>query len=184
YREPFRGRKRAAILLVSKAPAVLSREAEERIIQRLKPLPQQCVCFSSLAYEEIRGLDPALPAPALDRETHVLLVTGIARPGPFLSHVRRITPHVQHLKYPDHHSFTLKNIAKIAEVFERIDSGNKMILTTEKDAARLSAPGLKDVMCRLPVFYWPVRIQIHGPGKDRFDKRILDYVGSGSGFHR
>src|SRR5690606_9455211 len=73
-------------------------------------------------------------APRLDAETHVLLLTGIARPEPLAAHVRALTPHVWHLKYPDHHSFTVKNIAKIAALFEGMDSDNKLILTTEKDA--------------------------------------------------
>lgn len=176
YREPFSGRKRADILLVSKVPGETSEDEKERIIKRLKPAPGQEVCFSSLNYDTIKALDPAIVVPRLNGGTHVLLVTGIARPGPFLSHIKSITNHVRHLKYPDHHSFTIKNIAKIAEIFEGIDSADKVILTTEKDAARFSQAALKEIMQHLPVFYWPVRINIHEPGKIRFDNSILEYV--------
>lgn len=176
YREPFSGKKRAGLLLISKAPCELSAKEREHIIKRLAPAPGQPVCFSSLEYDELMALDPVLPIPALNSESHVLLLTGIARPGPLVSHVKKITSHLTHLKYPDHHSYTVKNIAKIAKVFEGIGSRDKIILTTEKDAARLRAEELKGIVARLPIFYRPVRISIHEQDRELFDKQILEYL--------
>lgn len=180
YREPFSGRKRASLLLVSKAPRDLSAADRERIIERLAPAPGQAVCFSSLEYDELKALDPAAALPVLSRETRVLLLTGIARPAPLISHVKKITPYVTHLKYPDHHSYTVKNIAKIAEVFEGVGSRDKIILTTEKDAARLREEELKGMVVQLPVFYWPVRISIHEPDRELFNGKILEFVEQGT----
>src|SRR3546814_4104724 len=115
----------------------------ERALKRLNPFPGQLVCFSSLMYDSLEALDRKRPLPVIGEETRVLLLTGIARPGPLLARVREITPHVTHLKYPDHHSFTVKNIAKIAEIFKGIGGSERIILTTEKDAARLRANTLK-----------------------------------------
>lgn len=181
YREPFYGRKRADVLLVSKAPLSLNPEEKERVIARLQPVEGQPVYFSSVIYEEIQALDPAVAVPAIGIETHVVLLTGIARPEPLVARVKEITPHVTHLKYPDHHSFTVKNIAKIAEVFEGIDSPAKVILTTEKDAARLRSGDLKHMVQPLPVFYWPVRVRVHEPGRVQFEERILEYAGRQTG---
>ncbi|QEC52618.1 lipid-A-disaccharide kinase [Anseongella ginsenosidimutans] len=176
YREPFSGRRRAGLLLVSKAPHDLSPAERQRIIKRLAPASGQPVCFSSLEYDELRSLDPANVPTDLSGETRVLLLTGIARPEPLVSQLKKVTPHVTHLKYPDHHSYTVKNIAKIAEVFEGIDSRDKIILTTEKDAARLRGEELKGMLVQLPVFYWPVRIKIHEPDRELFNGKILEYV--------
>lgn len=176
YREPFSGRKRADLLLVSKAPGELTGEARERIIKRLSPAPGQVVCFSSLEYDNLRALNTAQAVPVLGKETRILLLTGIARPAPLVAQVKKITSHVIHMKYPDHHSFTVKNIAKIAEVFEGIDSPEKIILTTEKDAARLRGDELKGTVMKWPVFYWPVRIRIHEADRELFHGKILEYV--------
>src|SRR5690606_29848083 len=139
------------------------------------PFPGQEVCFSSLVYDPVEALDGKTPMPSIGKDTGVLLLTGIARPGPLLARVQEITPHVTHLKYPDHHSFTVKNIAKIAEIFEGIGTPGKIILTTEKDAARLRADQLEHMVRQLPVFYWPVRVHIHEPGSSLFRERVLQF---------
>lgn len=176
YREPFAGRKRASLLLVSKAPRQISAEERARIISRLSPEADQPVCFSSLEYDGLEALDPSRPLPVIGPETRVLLLTGIARPVPLVKQVKKRTPHVTHMKYPDHHSYTVKNIAKIAEVFEGIPAPDKLILTTEKDAARLRGDGLKEKVMQLPVFYWPVRINIHESDRQLFHGKILEYI--------
>src|SRR3546814_11059492 len=93
-------------------------------------------------YDSLEALDRKRPLPVIGEETRVLLLTGIARPGPLLARVREITPHVTHLKYPDHHSFTVKNIAKIAEIFKGI-GGSERIILNDGIRMRLSAIGKK-----------------------------------------
>jgi tetraacyldisaccharide 4'-kinase len=46
---------------------------------------------------------------------------------------------IHHLKFPDHHSFTKKDIQKIIQLKEKLGGENCTIMTTEKDATRLQA---------------------------------------------
>jgi tetraacyldisaccharide 4'-kinase len=76
------------------------------------------------------------------------------------------------LKFPDHHSFTDKNIQNIITTFENIKVENKFIVTTEKDAMRLKS--YKELV-KYPVYYLDIEIEIISK-KNEFDKLIKNYV--------
>ena len=65
----------------------------------------------------------------------VIAVTGIAQPKPFLEQIRKIGTIVQHIKFQDHHHFSLKDIRRINEAI--VQHPYAVIYTTEKDAMRL-----------------------------------------------
>ena len=44
---------------------------------------------------------------------------------------------IEHFEFKDHYNFKKKDINKIIECYNKIDSQEKLILTTEKDATRL-----------------------------------------------
>lgn len=63
------------------------------------------------------------------------LVTGIANPRSFENTVVRLGAEVRgHLRFPDHHKFTLRELRNVGR--KARDCGAKVILTTEKDAVR------------------------------------------------
>ena len=65
-----------------------------------------------------------------------------------------ITP----LSFPDHHAFKAKDIRRINEVFESLPEP-KLVITTEKDAARLErVEGLSEAL-RKCLYVLPLRIQ-------------------------
>lgn len=186
YRESFRGRKRADVILVTKTPRELSEAERASIRQRIKPYPHQRLFFSFLRYDPPVPLHGTRHRPegkeaVTGRETAVLLLTGIARPAPLFNYLKEKTGEVVHLKYPDHHAFTLKNIANIAVRFHAMEAADKVIITTEKDAMRLKKAAFDVHLKALPVYYIPVRACIHDPGKPAFDELILNYVRQGKG---
>ena len=85
----------------------------------------------------------------------VLAVAGIARPGRFFSDLEdaQLKPHAT-LVFGDHHPYTLADIDRIASTARA--AGATIILTTEKDAVRLSARGLGD----LPIATVPLTASI------------------------
>ncbi|MFO8055414.1 MAG: tetraacyldisaccharide 4'-kinase, partial [Bacteroidales bacterium] len=83
---------------------------------------------------------------------------------------------VHKLKYPDHHKFTPKDARKIKDTFDKIVSVNKIIITTEKDAMRLSTPEIIKIIGHLPIFYWPISVNLHDEDKTTFNQKILNYV--------
>ncbi|HVV54262.1 MAG TPA: tetraacyldisaccharide 4'-kinase [Mucilaginibacter sp.] len=175
-REPLSGRWRADVLVVSKCPADLPGDEQTRIADRLRPLPWQQVFFTGIAYEPFRVLNRTEPAQTPDTDTAVFLLTGIANPRPLETYIRTFTSHIIHHNYPDHHRFSLKNIAKLAEEFEGHSAQKKVIVTTEKDEQRLLEHELLPLLSRLPVQVAPIGIRFSGDGREEFDHLVKTYV--------
>ena len=103
-------------------------------------------------------------------------ITGIANPKPLVDKLKSITNKVKHHDYPDHHPFSKKNITKLVSDFSAASEAKKVIITTEKDAQRLQAAGIKELLKGLPVYYLPVTAKIHQPDAARFNNLIEEYA--------
>ena len=178
-REPFSGRWRAQVIIVSKCPLQLSMDDMGAVAAKIRPLPYQPLFFSSIAYQNLRDLDGGPVDFVIDSDTNIFLLTGIANAQPLLQYLQSFTSHIVHHNYPDHHPFTLKNITKLAAEFEGCASQKKIIVTTEKDAQRLESLWFKQAMPtwgNLPVFIIPIKVHFLNDGGQRFDQLIIDYV--------
>ena len=59
------------------------------------------------------------------------------------------------LHYPDHHIFTIDDWKDIKKRFDKIEAKKKIILTTEKDAVRLSKFG--EQLNNVPLYVIPLQ---------------------------
>ena len=178
-REPFSGRWRAQVIIVSKCPAQLTDGEKVVLTRKIEPLPYQKLFFTSIAYHALENLNGSSARTLIDSDTTIFLLTGIANARPLVNHLKVLTPHVIHHNYPDHHPFTLKNISKLAAEFAACTSQKKIIVTTEKDAQRLEESWFKAAENnngQLPVFVIPVRVKFLNEGADQFDQLVIDYV--------
>lgn len=175
-REPAGARRRADIIIVTKCAPQLTPAEAGAIRAELAPGPAQRLFFTTMDYGDIY---PALPGPArsLGRDLDVVLVTGIARPGPLADYVRSRVRSVEHLVFPDHHAFTTTDAARINEAFARHGS-RCMVLTTEKDAVRLAQlAGLADEV-RRALCVQPIEVRFLFDGFKTFNQIIQDYAGT------
>jgi tetraacyldisaccharide 4'-kinase len=176
YREPFIGRKRADIIAISKCPEQLSGDEQAKVIKRVKPYPHQQVFFTSIAYQPLKTLNGEAANVTINTDTTVFLLTGIANAMPLVQHIQKSTSHIIHHNYPDHHRFSLKNIAKLATEFNACTSKNKVIITTEKDAQRLVEHDLPPAVEQLPVMVLPIGVHFLNDGQQQFDNSLINYV--------
>lgn len=126
---------RADLIVVSKCPPDLTRDAAEALRARLKPQPRHQVFFSTVRYGT--PYDFFTGAPVQLAGAHVLLVTGIAKPAPLAAAVGQVAAGVHPLAYPDHHYFVQRDLEEIAAAYDSWQVPGKIVLTTEKDATRL-----------------------------------------------
>ena len=179
YRESFKGRNRADIIIVTKSPLNLAEPDRFSIIKSLKPFKHQTVLFSSIAYaDELHAVyDEAniLSINKITPETSVLLLTGIAKPEPLLAKIGEKTTLINHHHYPDHHRFCQKNILKLVNDFKMMKMANKVIITTQKDAMRLK-DGFKTELNGLPLYYWRIKMSFIGRDQLIFEEKISQYV--------
>ena len=178
-REPFSGRWRAQIIIVTKCPVQLTAEERQGVVHKIDPLPYQEMLFTSIAYGQLLDMAGHETGIAIDKETTVFLLTGIANAGPLVGHLSAIAGEIIHHKYPDHHRFTQKNIAKLAGEYRACASQKKLIVTTEKDARRLEETWLNPASPadeNIPVYVLPIRASFLDSSGSRFDQLITDYV--------
>lgn len=185
YRDVFSARRRVDLMVVTKCPEKMTENEVQKIQQQLhvsgKDIP---VFFSHIAYATLRSLwGEDFNGAGLDgRGLHtqqVLLVTGIAQPQSLVAHMESQAIQVRHLAFPDHHSFTEKDLQKIKTEFEQLEGLQKIIVTTEKDAMRIQSlpkPFIEPLK-GLPIYYLPIEQQFKDPEEtSKFDQLILKYV--------
>ncbi|MBQ8989401.1 MAG: tetraacyldisaccharide 4'-kinase [Prevotella sp.] len=179
-REPIKSKDRADIVIVTKCPTDL-KPMEFRVITKAMGLyPYQQLFFSTHEYDALVPLGPQgdlRHAEDLSSLTgkHVLLLTGIASPEQMLLDLQAYTDQIQPLAFGDHHNFRRKDVERINAAFAALPSP-RLIITTEKDACRLSvAEGLSDEV-RQSLYVLPIHVRLMQDQEETFNQKIIDYV--------
>lgn len=173
-REPRRGISRANIVLVTKCPETLTDTEKQDFSRKLKS--DAPVFFTTFGYGQLVPIGSSPAAPDL-KGAAVVVATGIARPEKLYSHLTSAGAKVVGLKFPDHHFFTADDMDKIANAYQSIESEQKMVIVTEKDAMRLT-PELTARLKGVPVYYLPIQVEFLA-GQAQFDGLVEQFCGVG-----
>lgn len=161
-REPAGNIHRADIVIVTKCEKTI-KPIDFRIIENNMNLKaHQLLFFTSIAYMQIRPVFPEeteLTAPANLYNKETLLITGIANPEPFIQEISKLIPKLQIEIFPDHHHFSKSDFKKLDTIFQQMNSTNRIILVTEKDAARLKDNPLIPKNWKAVLYYQPITIE-------------------------
>ena len=79
------------------------------------------------------------------------------------------------MKYPDHYRFTPYDIEEIADDFEKLTADNRVIITTEKDAARLVGMNLPESI-KENIYTIGVEIEFLFEGEKKFEAQIDKFL--------
>ena len=176
-REPIESKKRADIVIITKCPDSLN-PIDYRVLTKAMMLyAYQSLFFTSLHYGApyllFGGDETRVPK---KQNSDVLLLTGIASPEQMIDDVQPNVKSLKPLTFPDHHAFSPRDIEKINNAFAAMPQESRVILTTEKDAARLrNVSGLsEEVKQRLLVL--PVEVKFMLDGEEIFNDKIISYV--------
>ena len=173
-RESRSASKRANCIIVSKCPADLTLQQATSIEEKINSLPHQQVFFTGIHYDK--------PYNFITHENielggkNIILVCGIARPEPLVAFLKSNAADVHTLSYPDHHYFVTPDLEEIKAAYENWNTPNKIIVTTEKDAARLHLhlDKLKDWNITIAVL--PIAVTVLFNKGSEFDAAVLKYV--------
>jgi len=155
---------------------------------RLHLKPHQHLFFTRFRYEPMIPVTEAAQKINPQSVQDIVVLTGIAHPKPFLDHLRRdakfcistTSGHyniVKHYAFPDHHNYTEKEIQSIYnQHFDNIGE-NCLLVTTEKDWARLQARDIRNIVSLLPVFVVRVEVEFLSDNqRDTFNQILTDHV--------
>jgi len=175
-REFKNGYKRADIIIVTKCPKNITAVEKNRIIQEIKPQPYQRIFFSYIEYKSMVPFNKKEVNVNPENASSVLLFTGIANTEPLEKYLVEKKYNIQSVHFQDHHVFTLSDINKIKERFNKITDTNKIIITTEKDFMRFENKEFNNILTNLPIFYIPIEVNFFENDKLSFNKQVLDYI--------
>ena len=172
-REPSDNTDRADIIIFTKCPHTIMRVDTLSTRTQIKPFPYQTLYYTTLSYEEPKGL---FTNKKLDlRGKEIILLTGIAQPQHLHKHLKKYASLITALKYPDHHKFTSHDIKELAKIFEKLNSKNRAIITTEKDAARLMSMTLPKNI-KNNIYTISIKVEFLFNGKQTFDAQIDKFL--------
>ena len=177
-REPLKGKDRADIVIVTKCPKGL-KPMEYRVITKAMDLyPYQQLFFTSLEYGSLYPILATQAEPFGIEQLqgrHAIVLSGIASPEQMMHDLAPHCSDLVPLTFSDHHRFRAKDVRLINDTFDKLPQP-RCIVTTEKDAARLTAvEGLSDDV-RSHIFALPLTIRFMQEQQDHFNNHIIDYV--------
>ena len=176
-REPQEGKSRADIVIVTKCPKDL-KPMEYRVLKRAMNLyPYQELFFTTLQYETLKPVfgGERIPISELPKNVNILLLTGIASPQQMIVDLQPVSKNITPVTFGDHHQFTAADIERVCQTFDSMPSP-KMIITTEKDATRLTHTGDIPDDVKKNIYALPIRIKFMQDGEEEFNNKIISYV--------
>ena len=181
-REPFSSLRRAHVVIVTKCPKDIKPIDFRVVTKHLDLRPYQRLFFTTFSYGDMMSFNAPhehKPLTALTPDTHILLVTGIASAAPLVEKLREHTGHITHMEYGDHHDFTATELKEISKTYAAINATKKLIITTEKDAARLRDLPLDEVVTS-NLHILPIEVEFLQEQQESFNNYITDYVSKNS----
>lgn len=181
-REPMASIYRAHVVIVTKCPTDIKPIDFRIVAKNLELRPYQRLFFTRFVYGDLHAFTSPKrkkPLSTITADTHILLVTGIASATPMVEKLREHTEHIVHMEYGDHHSFTSAELQAISKQFSDMDIPDKLIITTEKDAARLGGLSLDDTI-KGNLYVLPIEVLFLQEQGETFNKYIIDYVNKNS----
>lgn len=175
-REPKEGKARADIVIITKCPRDLKAINYRVLTKAMNLYPYQELFFTGIDYGDPLGIFNRETISLNDlKDTHVLLLTGIASPQQM---VEDITPKVKDITpvtFADHHNFRDKDLDRIDETFAAMPEP-KIIITTEKDQARLMAVNGISQQVKEHIYALPIKVVFMLDEEEKFNHKIISYV--------
>lgn len=182
-REPKKNSKRADAVIITKTPNIFSPIEKRRISEMLKLYPNQKLFFSYIDFKEIYPYNDLAKELFHDNfklnNEKVIALSGIANNATFIDHLNRYAKDVDIMNFPDHHEYDVADLITLEKECFTFNQLKKIIVTTEKDLAKLSQEKFSPITKTLPIFVLPIEVKFHEEEEGiSFNDYILDHVKS------
>lgn len=169
---------RADIIIVTKCKPYLDEVEKQKITREINPAAHQRIFFTKIEYSSPYHLF-SKEERLLQQDGNVLLVCGIANPGPLKEVLNSYVATYEILNFRDHHIFDTDDLKEIKKHFAKIDNPDKIILTTEKDGVRLSK--FERELEHFPVYVFPMAHKFLFEQEEEFHGLIFEFIAN---FHK
>ncbi len=166
---------RADMIIVTKCPENLGIDEQNRLRDEIAPLPHQKMYFSEYIYEAPRKIFSEETI-RLQKDMNVVVICALANADYMVDYLETKVDRVRRLEFPDHHFYTNYNMSRLHHIFKNWEVGNKVIITTEKDAARLELHRDFIEEHQLPIFVLPAKVNFLKDQGTSFDEEIKQFL--------
>lgn len=175
-REWRSGYQRADMIIVTKCPVDMTAEQRTAMIQKINPYPRQKVFFSFYEYGTPWSLTLPTVAAPLTPGTDVLLLSAIANTDYLMSYLKRNVRSIHTVEHEDHHFFDEADMLDLKRRFRELPAGQRVVVTTEKDATRLDA--WRDFLIKndIQVVVLPVEVRFFGTDEAAFQTEVKHFL--------
>ena len=111
-RESKNGAARADVIVVTKCPQAIGDEEMMNIEKSIRPYSTKAVFFSSICYGTLLPAGKVSPY----KPSVVVLIAGIADPGPLIKYVSSHYKMIKSYTFTDHHHYSFDEINRVCEV--------------------------------------------------------------------
>lgn len=168
--------KRADAVIVTKCPVDMTNENKENYIKELNVKNHQRIFFSYYKYYDPYYIYDNQRKLKLTNDKTVVLISALASTSYLINYLEDVGCDYHSLEYNDHHEFTHDEIENLHKIYTALNSENKIILTTEKDAMRLNDHRKYLIDNKLPIFVLPVSVDFLFNEKSLFDDYIKNFL--------
>jgi len=173
-RDEKKSYKRANVIVVTKCRPDLSVTEKDIITKEIAPAEDQDIFFSEIAYGNPYHILGGQQI-SITNNMEVLLISGIANPTPLKNYLSENVSTYDELLFGDHHIFDTDDWKEIMRRYQLMETENKIILTTEKDAVRLLK--YKEHLHELPFYVIPIQCHFLFDEGNRFNNIISTFIG-------
>ena len=175
-RERRKNAHRADIIIVTKCESDFNASDEQQILSEFKILERQKVFFTTFKYGVPYQLFKPDLKKSIDKNTSILLFSGIANGIELNKHLKSISREVFWIEYDDHYNYEQNDLVTMFESYKNIGDSRKMIITTEKDAVRIE-PYMEWILSEnIEIYCLPVTVEFVGSNKNEFNNLVLDFI--------
>lgn len=180
-RDRLKESRRANIIVASKCPA-----KKESFVESMKDDLHDAsgitTVASSFVYADLQAAFPdEAESPVITWEEmsdkSVMLLTGIANPDSLLKQIESHAKHlIGHITCADHHNFTKADLLNLKESFAKAQKDKCIIVTTEKDRARLTDNKELDAMLKPFIYTVPIKVTFYKEDEIIFKEKLYEYI--------
>ena len=173
---------RAHFVLVTKCPPEMNPLDMRLVRKSLELFPYQSLYFTRMKPEAPQPLFPDQVQRPLLPGHPVVVMCGIANPAPLLKSLSPRYKVVGEQIFDDHHLYRISDLEQMLERLKSLPAETK-IITTEKDAVKLTNRKKVPLEIQRRLYYLPIRVNFVGGSEPDFLRQLEQYVISNQKYH-
>ena len=158
---------RAHFVCMTKCPPTMNALQQRITRKELSLYPYQCLFFTRVVSGTPQPIFPSDAPPTVTAGAKVIAMAAIGNPSAFVHGLENRYDVVDTIIFGDHHSYRVADLSRMRKALDSAPEGT-VIVTTEKDAVKLTSARKIPVEIRSRLYLMPIHISFVDNSKEDF----------------